>query len=145
MRRELSISSMSPTIAKKTKAAGFTFTEVIVASSLMLLAMVPILRALTQAHLGSVIIERRSRCLTLAQTKLDEVKARSIYNWDDDFNESDTSLDGAFLCDVTFQNEATDLKRLTVSVGYDQDGSTTLDAGEIEITLITLVARRWGS
>jgi len=135
---------MRPTIAKRTKAAGFTFTEVIVASSLMLLAMVPILRALTQAHLGSVIIERRSRCLTLTQTKLDEVKARSIYNWDTDFNESDTSLDGAFLCNVTFVNEATDLKRLTVSVGYDLDGNSTLDAGETEITLITLVARRWG-
>ena len=115
------------------------------ASSLMILAMIPILRALTQAHLGSVIIERRSRCLTLAQTKLDEVKARSIYNWSDDFNESDTSLDGAFLCNVTFANEAANLnlKRLTVSVGYDLDSDSTLDAGEIEITLITLVSRRW--
>ncbi len=127
------------------RSAGFTFTEVIVASSLMLLAMVPILRALTQAHLGSVIIERRSRCLTLAQMKLDEVKAGSIYNWDDDFDEENTSLDGAFLCNVTFANEATDLKRLTVSVGYDLDSDSTLDADEIEITLITLVARRWGT
>jgi len=105
--------------------------------------MVPILRALTQAHFGSVVIERRSRCLTLAQTKLDDIKARSIYKWDGDFDVDDESLDGAFLCNVNFQNEATDLKRLTVSVGYDLDGNSELDAAEIDITLTTLVAKRW--
>ena len=142
MRRELITPSpnLSP---QKTKAGGFTFTEVIVASSLLILAMVPILRALTQAHLGSVIIERRTRCLTLAQTKIDDVKARSIYNWDDDFDADDESLDGAYLGTTQFQNEATDLKRLIVSVGYDLDGNSQLDAEEIDITLITLVARRW--
>ena len=142
MRRELNKLSLSPTIAKR-KADGFTFTEVIVASSLLALAMVPILRALTQAHLGSVIIERRTRCLTLAQTKIDDVKARSIYAWDDDFNADDESLDGAYLGTTNFQNAGTDLKRLTVSVGYDLDGNSQLDAGEIDITLITLVAKRW--
>ena len=142
MRRELITPSpnLSP---QKTKAGGFTFTEVIVASSLLILAMVPILRALTQAHLGSVIIERRTRCLTLAQTKLDDVKARSIYNWDDDFSVDDESLDGAYLCTVTTQNAGTDLERFTVSVGYDLDGNSQLDAEEIDITLITLVSKRW--
>lgn len=123
--------------------AGFTFTEVIVASSLLILAMVPILRALTQAHLGSVIIERRTRCLTLAQTKLDDVKARSIYNWAVDFDETGTSLDGAYLCNVDDTSAGTDLKRLTVSVGYDLDGNSQLAAQEIDITLVTLVAKRW--
>jgi hypothetical protein len=142
MRRELNIPPPGTGGAKK-RPGGFTFTEVIVASSLMLLAMIPILRALTQAHLGSVVIERRTRCLTLAQTKLNDVKARSIYDWTGNFDESDTSLDGSYLCDVTFQDEATDLKRLTVSVGYDLNANSQLDAQEIETTLITLVAKRW--
>lgn len=123
--------------------AGFTFTEVIVASSLLILAIVPVLRALTQAHLGSVIIERRSRCLTLAQTKLDDVKARSIYNWTDDFNETDTSLDGAYLCSVSDVAQSAELKKITVKVGYDLNGSDILEADEIEIELVTLVAKRW--
>ena len=142
MRRELNRPSpnLSP---QKTKAGGFTFTEVIVASSLLVLAMVPILRALTQAHLGSVIIERRTRCLTLAQTKIDDVKARSIYAWDDDFDVDDESLDGAYMGTTKFQNAGTDLRELTVEVGYDLDGNSQLDNEEIDITLTTLVSKRW--
>ena len=106
--------------------------------------MVPILRALTQAHLGSVIIERRTRCLTLAQTKLDDVKARSIYNWvGPPFNEIDTSLDGAYLCTVKDVTQSADLKKITVKVGYDLNGNNLLGADEIEVVLTTLVARRW--
>jgi len=128
--------------SKRHARAGFTFTEVIVASSLLILAMVPILRALTQAHLGSVVIERRSRCLTLAQTKLDDIKARSIYNWTDR-TESNTSLDGAYLCTVLDVAQSGDLKKITVKVGYDLNDNSLLDADEVEITLVTLVARRW--
>jgi hypothetical protein len=36
-----------------------------------------------------------------------------------------------------------DLRQITVSVGYDLDGDSALDAGEIEVTLATLIARRW--
>ena len=124
--------------------AGFTFTEVIVASSLLILAMVPILRALTQAHLGSVVIERRSRCLTLAQTKLDDVKARSIYNWvGPPFTENNVSLDGAYLCTVLDVAQSANMKEITVKVGYDHSGEGVLGAGEVEIELVTYVARRW--
>lgn len=142
MRREL-ITPSPNSSPQKTKAGGFTFTEVIVASSLLILAMVPILRALTQAHLGSVIIERRTRCLTLAQTKLDDVKARSIYNWDDDFDVENEVLDGAYLGITEFSDEDTGLKELIVEVGYDLDGNSELDWDEIDITLVTLVAKRW--
>jgi len=126
------------------KPAGFTFTEVIVASSLLILAMVPILRALTQAHLGTVIIERRTRCLTLAQTKLDDVKARSIYNWvGPGFNETNVSLDGAYLCKVFDVAQGPNMKEITIQVGYDLNGNNILGADEIEIELVTYVARRW--
>jgi len=128
--------------SKRHARAGFTFTEVIMASSLLILAMVPILRALTQAHLGSVVIERRSRCLTLAQTKLDDIKARSIYTWTDR-TEVNTSLDGAYLCTVLDVAQSDDLKKITVKVGYDLNGNSLLDTDEVEITLVTLVARRW--
>jgi hypothetical protein len=142
MRRELARQSTSPILRRR--APGFTFTEVIVASSLLLLAMVPILKALTQAHLGSVIIERKTRCLTLAQTKLDDVKARSIYNWvGPPFNENNTSLDGAYLCTVLDTTQSANLKKITVKVGYDLNGDNVLGADEVEIELVTYVARRW--
>ena len=36
-----------------------------------------------------------------------------------------------------------DLRQITVEVGYDLDGSNTLEAQEVDVTLATLVARRW--
>ncbi|MHC5060837.1 MAG: type IV pilus modification PilV family protein [Planctomycetota bacterium] len=143
MRRKLNKPSPGPATAKR-KAGGFTFTEVIVASSLLALAMVPILRALTQAHLTSVAIERRTKCLVFAQTKLDDIKAESIYNWQGPpFSENNTSLGGDYLCTVNDNAAGTDLKNISVKVGYDHSGNGQLGADEVEVELVTYVARRW--
>ncbi|MBA7618078.1 hypothetical protein ES703_25397 [subsurface metagenome] len=123
--------------------AGFTLTEVVVASTVLIIAIVPILRALTSAQVTSTIIEHRTRSLTLAQAKLDEIKARSIYNYGDDFTETNSSLDGPYLCNVVDSFVSANLRTITVSVGYDHNGNSTLETDEIEITLATLVARRW--
>ena len=122
--------------------AGFTLTEVVVASALLIVAIGPILKALTSAHLSTTIIEHKTRSLTLAQAKLDEIKARSIYSYSSSFTENDTSLDGSYLCNVT-DDSGDPLKTITVSVGYDHNGDLTLAADEIKITLTTLLARRW--
>jgi prepilin-type N-terminal cleavage/methylation domain-containing protein len=125
--------------------AGFTLTEVIVASALLIIAMVPILRALTGAHVSSTSIEYKTRSLTLAQAKLDEIKARSIYDYTNggsSFTESNTSVDGSYLCNVT-DDSGDPLKTIAVSVGYDLNGNETLAADEIEVTLTTYLAKRW--
>ena len=131
---------------KRRLLTGFTLTEVVVASALLILAITPILRALTGAHLGTTtIIEHKTRSLTLAQAKLDEIKARSIYDYTNGgstFAESNTSLDGSYLCNVA-DDSGDPLKTITVSVGYDRNGDSTLAAGEIKVTLTTLLARRW--
>ena len=123
--------------------AGFTLTEVVVASALLIIAIVPILKALTSAHVTSTIIERKTRSLTLAQTKLDEIRARSIYNYSGTFTESSTSLDGPYLCSVADTGGGSNLRTIEVSVGYDLNGNSTLETDEIEVTLTTLVAKRW--
>ena len=75
---------------------------------------------------------------------LDDIKARSIYSYDDSFAETDTAIDGSYLCNVTDSDIIADLLRqITVSVGNDLDGDSDLDAAEIEVTLSTLLARRW--
>ena len=127
----------------KNGAAGFTLTEVVVASTLLAVAIVPILKALTTAHLNTAIIERRTRSLMLAETKLDEIKARSIYNYGDTFAEADSSLDGSYLGNVEDVSVGSNLRKITVSVGYDLNGNNSLETDEIEVTLATLVARRW--
>ncbi len=113
------------------------------ASALLIIAIVPILKALTSAHVVGTIIERKTRSLTLAQAKLDDIKARSIYNYALSFSETDSSLYGPYLCTVTDSGPGTDLRTVAVAVGYDLDGSNGLDADETQVTLTTLIARRW--
>ena len=134
MRRKLNISHRS---------AGFTLAEVVVASTLLIIALVPILKALTSAHTTSAIIERRTNSLTLAQAKLEEIKARSIYSYGAAFAETNSAISGSYLCNVSDSAVSTDLRQITVSVGSDLSGNSVLDAGEIEVTLSTLLAKRW--
>jgi Tfp pilus assembly protein PilV len=122
---------------------GVTLTEVIIASALLLIAVVPILKALTGAQVTATIIEHRTRSLTLAQAKLDDIKARSIYNYALSFSQTDSSLEGPYLCTVTDSGPGTDLRTVGVSVGYDLNTNSLLDSEEIDVTLTTLLARRW--
>ena len=127
------------------KSGGFTLTEVVIASTLLIIAIVPILRALTTAQVSTRIIEHRTHSLILAQAKLDEIRARSIYHygWPYSFTEFNTSLDGRYLCNVWDVPRGFNLRKITVSVGYDLNGNSMLKADEIEVTLATLVAKRW--
>jgi len=146
MRRELKTTSLwlshfKLRIAKRYK--GLTFTEVVVASALLLIAMVPILKALTSAQVSAAIIEQKTRSLMLAQAELEDIKARSIYSYNSLFGETDTAVDGAYLCTVSDSGPASDIRQITVEVGYDLDRNGTLEAQEIDVTLSTLIARRW--
>lgn len=123
---------------------GFTLTEVAVASALLIVAMVPILKGLTAAHLNTATIEHKSRSLILAQAKLDDIKACSIYHYSSSFVEDDNSLDGLYLCNVE-DNADDPLRTITISVGYDANGDGALGSDEIEVTLSTQLARRWNS
>ena len=127
------------------KQGGFTIMEVVVAASLLIIAMVPILKALTAVHLNSTLIERKTKSLLLAQSKLDDIKARTIYGYASSYDQSDTVLETSYLCNVTDTGSGSDIRTMTVSVGFDTDGDNGLDADEIEITLTTYIANRWTS
>ena len=129
--------------ARGKHSAGLTLTEVVVASSLLIVAMVPMLRGLTKAHLNSTFIERKTYSLTLTQSKLNEIRARSIYDYASSFAESNTSLDGSYLCNVTDSAVSANLRTITVSVGYDDNNNSSLSSDEVLVTLSTLVAKRW--
>jgi type II secretory pathway pseudopilin PulG len=127
----------------KHRESAFTLTEVVVASSLLIVAIVPILRALTAAHLNSIIIERKTRCLSLAQAQLDEIKARSIYSYSDSFAATDEVLEGSYLADITDSSISSNLRRIVISVGHDTNEDSQLEADETHVTLDTYIAKRW--
>jgi len=122
--------------------SGVTLTEVIVASALLIIAIVPILKALTTVHLNSSIIERKTLCLIYAQGKLDEVKAHSIYRYFENFNKTSTTIDGLYMYTVT-DDQDPNLRTVSVSTGYDIDGNSYLSSDEVEVTLTTYLAKRW--
>ena len=127
---------------KAGRCSGFTLTEVVVAASLLLLAMVPILRGMAIAHSTTATIERKTKSLALAQTKLDEIKARSINNFATFFAQTNIMIEGAYLCTVTESSAGAKLKNLTVSVGYDVNSNNAIDSDEISVDLATRLAER---
>ncbi len=125
---------------------GLSLIEVTIASALLIVAMVPILRSLTKANMLSSEVERKTQALVLAQGKLDELRARSIYNFGSSgsFTASNVVLSGSYLCNVTDTTITADLlKQISVSVGYDGNGNGTLASDEVEVTLTTCFANRW--
>jgi Tfp pilus assembly protein PilV len=143
MRRELSLSRAGASRLRGSRLyLGVTLTEVVVASAILAVAVVPILKALTIAQVTGTTIERKTRSLALAQGKLDEIRAKSVYHYSDSFAASSLSLDGSYRCNVSDNQNAT-LRTVTVSVGYDADGNGTLSAGEVLVKLTTYVAKRW--
>lgn len=143
MCRELTVIKTSRHERSSKRRNAFTLTEVIVASALLVTAIVPILKGLSNAHVVSAIIERKTKSLTLAQGKLDELKARSIYSYVSSFDTSSEQIETNYLCDVTDTSLGSDLRKVKVQVGYDADSDSTLDSDEIEITLATQFAKRW--
>jgi Tfp pilus assembly protein PilV len=126
---------------KRKFKTGFTLTEAVVAATLLLVALVPILKALTQANLNTVIIERRTQSLCLAQGKLNDIKARSIYNFDAISSQSNESLTGSYLCNTVIGGSGY-LKTVSVSVGMDINKSGTLSSDETEVVLQSQIAKR---
>lgn len=119
-----------------------TLTEVVVASTLLLVALVPMLKGLTASHFTSVMIEQKTRSLTLAQSKIEEIKARSINNYSESFSDGDISLAAGYRCDVSDTPEGANLRAITVSVGFDDDSDNTLNTAEVDVELSTKIARR---
>jgi Tfp pilus assembly protein PilV len=128
--------------AENKRHKGLSIIEVVMASALLIVAMVPILRSLTKANMYSAEVGTKTQSLVLAQDKLDEIKARAVYHYSDSFTANDTVLSGSYFCDVTDDGDPT-LRTITVSVGFDQNGDGVLSSGEYEVTLATKIAKRW--
>jgi len=124
------------------RCAGVTLTEVIVASTLLLVSILPLLKAMTATHGMDRAIDRRSWSLLLAQQELERIRARSIYHYEESFGTSSQSLGEGFLCTVADDRHPV-LRTVTVAVGLDRNGNGHLADDEIEVSLCTSLAKRW--
>jgi len=130
-------------IRRRPRRKAFTMIEAMVASGLLAIAMVPILRGLTSAHFAAAVIEHRTKSLTFAKTELDEIKARMIYSYSGSYEKTNDALGGSYLCTVDVDTINSDIKDVSVEVGYDTAGNGILVSSEVLVNLNTLIANRW--
>ena len=128
---------------RKPAKTGFTLTEVLVASALLVAAIVPILKAMTSMHFNTAVTERRICALNIAQSKLEEIRARSIYNYAASFAENNSSPAAGYLINVADSAISSDLRKITVTAGFDSDSNNNLSSDEQLVNLSTCFARRW--
>jgi hypothetical protein len=120
---------------------GVTLTEVIVASALLVLSIVPLLKALTVTQMQDRALERKSWSLLAAQRELELLRARCLSRYDTCYRADSRLLSDGFLCTVDDDAHPV-LRTVTVSVGLDADGDGVLAGDEVEVHLSTRLARR---
>lgn len=132
-------SEMTPPSSRR-RDPGVTLAEVIVASALLVIAIAPLLRALTAAQIEDRAIERKSWSLLLAQQELEYIRARCIRRYDTCYSVSSKAIRDGYLCTVGDDGDPS-LRTVTVSVGLDQDNDGVLSTDEVEVSLTTRLAR----
>ncbi len=133
---------MKPVNTKIRRQAGVTIVEVVLASALLLVAIVPILKAMTSAQVTSRIVERKTKSLPLAQGKMSEIQARMLHDFSANYTEAAAVLSGQYLANVSDDRHASK-KTISVSVGYDDNDDNALASDEVLVTLTTFVAKRY--
>ena len=127
--------------ASQSRYRGLTLTEVLVSLAILAAAMVPILKGLTQAHLTSRILEQQSISWMEAQSQIETLRAMSLAQWDQSWARSNLSLGSGYYCTISDSGPGADLRTVQVQAGFDEDGDSRLDTGEISADLSTLIAR----
>jgi Tfp pilus assembly protein PilV len=126
--------------SKSTK--GYTLTEVLLASALLIAVVVPMLQALTSGYVFSNSIKYKTKSVIYAKSRLDHTRAVAANLYNTSLVENNTAMGGGYLCSVSDTGFAGDIRTVSVTAGLDKNGNGTLASDEIQITLTTLIARR---
>jgi len=117
-----------------------TFTEVLISTLILSLAMVPVLQAMSRVHFFTARTEKVSRSLILAQNQLEELRARAASDFLSSWSCSSQALGGGYLGTVSADTDPL-LRTVSVSVGYDENRNGVLDESEILAVLRSRIAR----
>ncbi len=125
------------------RRAGYTLSEVVVASALLVVALVPVIQALSSVHLNSTRVQHKSVSLNMAQSKLEYIRAAAFCDYDRSFAQSNinVSANESYLCSVTDERLGDYLRKIIVSAGYDNDGDGVLDGSEVLVKVPSNIAK----
>ena len=117
---------------------GMSLVEVLMASVLLLVAAVPITRAILEGATLSREVELRTRATLLAQRLMEAAMASAADNFGADSGSTEQDLGNRFVGKkVSVVTGLT--KTITVQVGWDRDANGQLAAGEVLATFGAVV------
>jgi prepilin-type N-terminal cleavage/methylation domain-containing protein len=135
---------------------GLTLVEVLATSVMMAVFIALAMTAVAGSLRISGNAEETSRCILLADRKMDEIKSKVLgvsidpgysFGWNQDYSQT-----GAFPSpDLDYRYSITDpdypasgnyIRDISLTVWYDKDGDGTQDSSEKSVTRDTKIARR---
>ena len=119
-------------------ASGVTLAEVLVASALLGMALVPAFDMVTRGLVLARDVQTRSTAAFLAEREMEDALAKAGCNFSPNLAKSSQPLGDGYLVTVT-QSAGAHRKAVHVEVGHDADASGALSAGEVLVALSTLV------
>lgn len=122
------------------RCRGVSLVEVVVASALLVIGVVPVLRALTSAQVTAHRMAVTSQSLVLAQGRLEWIRARAQGDYDQSFAVDSEDCGGGYRVTAT-DHRRTGVRTVKVSVGYDRDENQVLSNDEVRVSLITCIAQ----
>lgn len=131
------------------RPAGQTMLELIAATVIIMIALVPALKLTRQRFANTKELEHSELRLTLCTSKLEEELARTASQWD--LNTQRGNFQTAGYSDVRFLVSKSDavaaggipdaLATIDVTVWHDLDANGTLDPDELSVRLATKLAK----
>jgi len=119
-RRTQCVTDSSDLAGKLSRMAGLTLTEVLVATMIIVVALVPAMEALQPAVLGSTIHQSRTQLHYHLQAKLEEVLAQPFSALDDEAQAiNDPTVPSVVYSDLSTASE----RRLVFLSRYDADNA----------------------
>ena len=98
--------------------SGYTLLEIIMAISILSIALIPLMEMLPQALLLDAQLERETKVAFLAQRRSEAAKSRAIYDFAQDYSESATAFpppDSVFKYTVS-DDQGAEIKEIAVTV-----------------------------
>ena len=124
---------------RRTRRTGLTLMEVLVASALLGIALVPAFDMVTRGMVLARDVVVRSRAVFLAEREMETALAAAAQNFGTSLAKQSADLGDGYRATVT--ETVSGLKKtLAVQVGFDTDRNRTLSSGEVLVTFATVVA-----
>ena len=126
-------------VNRRSNQRGLTLIEVLVASALLGLALVPAFDMVARGMVLARDVEVRSRAVFLAEREMETALATATENFSTSLAKQSADLGDGYRATVTESTSGL-LKTVAVQVGFDADRNGALSSGEVLATFATVVA-----